>query len=259
MTLFGGNMFSKALRNSGISLVLFMSLFLGLILPVQAASQPVITQVGVISGERVQVQINFLPANTDFTVSEGSTGSRGFGHVIAHFNSNDGGTHVYWFEVLSDINGDTTIDIRIDSGSGVAAFATVINTGTFTAPASIPIPNVQPPSGSTPAVSNPVTGQPVVPTLGQISILKVERGGIVSVSLRGLPANTTFIVTINQGGTAGIGGSKVAELTTTSSFTETTSIFEIPASVRYSNVLDLRLDSGSAVYVIEFNNDNFNN
>jgi hypothetical protein len=251
-------MFLKALRNAGISLVLFMSLFLGLILPVQAAAQPVITQVGVISGERVQVQINFLPANTDFTVTEGSTGSQGIGHVIAHFNSNVGGTHVYWFEVLSDISGDTTIDIRIDNGGGIAAFATVINTGTFTAPASIPIPNVQPPAGSTPAVSAPVPGQPGVTTIGQISILKVERGGIVAVSLRGLPANTTFAVSINQEGTAGIGGSKVADLTTYN-FSETSSIFEIPAPFRYTNVLDLRLDSGTAVYVIEFNNADFNN
>ena len=121
------------------------------------------------------------------------------GHVIAHFNYVRR-HHVYWFEVLSDINGDTTIDIRIDNGKGIAAFATVINTGTFTAPSSTAGTQCKPNSfGTIPVVSFPVSGQPGVGTsTGQISILKVEQRGIVAVSLRGLPANTTFVVTINS-------------------------------------------------------------
>ena len=226
-------MFQKYLRKSGLSLALFMSLFLGMVLPVQAAYQPVITQLDVLSGRRVQIQIDYLPADTDFTVTEGPAGSQGIGHLIAHFNSNVGGTRIYWFEVLHDINADATIDIRIDSGTGIVAYATVVNTGTFTAPSTVPVANVPATASYTPAPVTPVPSQPVVNTFGQISIVKVEQGGIVVVHIRNLPANTTFVVTVGQGGSFGVGGFRVGGLTTSGNLFETTSTFEIPAPLRY--------------------------
>jgi hypothetical protein len=245
-------------RNTSVSVVLLLALLLAAFLPAQAASQPVITQLDVVAGERVQVQINYLPANTDFTVTEGAAGSQGIGHLIAHFNSNEGGTRIYWFEVLADINTASTIDLRIDSGTGIVAYATVVNTGSFTAPTAVPVVNVPVSSTQIPLATLAPASRPAVATVGQISIVKVEHGGIVVVAIRNLPANTTFTVTINQGGTAGIGGSKVGQLDTTSALAETVSTFEIPVGIRYSNQLDLRLEGGGYVYVIEFNNQDFN-
>ena len=241
-------MFQNKLHKSSLSFVIALFLSLGMILPAQAASQPVITQLDVLSGRRVQVQIDNLPADTDFTVTEGPAGSQGIGHLIAHFNSYTGGSRIYWFEVLSDISGDATIDIRIDSGTGIVAYATVVNTGTFTAPTAVPVTYVQASTSST-----SIPGQPVS-TTGQISIVKVEQGGIVVVHLSGLPANTTFMVTLGVAGSFGIGGFKVAQLSTSGSLFETTATFEIPAPLRFTDVLDLRLDSDEAAYVIEFNN-----
>ncbi len=252
-------MFHKVPKTLGISLALFFSLFLGMLQPVMAASQPVITQVGVISGKRIQLQIDFLPPNMEFTVTEGPAGSHGVGNLIAHFSSLDGGTKIYWFEVLTSINTDANIDVRIDNGAGIFAFATVANTATFTAPTTIPVASVPVSTTPLPVQTNPVPSAPAISTIGQISIAKVEFGGIVAVNLNNLPPNTTFTVTINSGGTQAIGNYLVGQLTTSSTVTSTTAIFEIPVGVRFSNVLDLRLQSGSFVYLIEFNNQNFNN
>lgn len=214
------------------------------LMTVQAATiQPNIRVIGVNPDENVQVMIYNLPSDTDFTVTESAAGNQGMGSVIAHFNSGDGGTQSYWFEILTDVRAADSAEIRIDSGTGIFAYTAFDPAAALSSTSS---------STTTTTSSTSV----VTPTMGQIHVLHVEKGGTVTAELQGLPVDTQFTVTVGAAGSQGFGGYKVGDLST-ESLTDHIGTFEIPVDLSGEKSLDLRIEAPGYLYLVTFANMDF--
>jgi hypothetical protein len=205
-----------------------------------ATTQPTITVLQVNPNEQVQVMIYNLPADTDFTVTESAAGNQGIGPVIAHFNSVDGGTRSYWFEILTDVHTATSAEIRIDSGTGIYAYATFDPSTAL--------------ANSTSSTTTTTTSTTAVsPTMGMIQVLHVQMGGIVVAEMKNMPLDTQFSVMIGKAGTQGYGGFRVGDLTT-GELSDHVGTFEIPVDLSGETSLDLRIEAPGYLYLVTFSN-----
>lgn len=239
---------SHVFLKMGTALAMVVGLVSGLVFPVFAAAAPVITPVSVIPGGYVQVQISNLPANTDFTVLEGVAGTQGIGgSVVAGFNSGSGGTELLSFEVVTALAQNANIDIRIDSGNGIVAWADFSNAATPAAPVASSSTSAVPVAAATTTKNTTMTNQ--------IQVTRDKFGGVVSFVISNLPLETNFLVTIGAAGSGGVGGYVVANLYTGDQTTNVAT-FEIPVLLEGSAQLDLRLDGPAMTYITTFSNAN---
>ena len=215
------------------------------VLPVQASAQSLSVSVLAIEpGRQVEVQIANLPSNDTFTVTMGPAGSQGVStSTLAHFDSGVGGTKVFKYEVLTDLQSASSIDIRVDDRNGVYGYATfqdvkardelVFNPPTTSATDPSLITRVQPIIGA-----------------GPLQVVHVEQGGIVQVALIGVPQNTDLSVFVNTAGLKGL-GYQVGTVNVGSA-PSTIATFEIPVTVRNSEALKVTISgpgfSGSSIF-----------
>lgn len=236
-------------RLLAVTMLLIMAAFLmiPLVTAHAATTPPTITVIGVIPGEDVQVSIGNLPADTDFKVTMSAVGHQGVGSVIANFNSHNGETRTYWFEILTTVRSEDKVEIRIDSGAGVSAYTTFDNTKALTSP-----------SATTTASPATTTATPVAvssPVMGPIHVLHVQQGGIVVAELKNLPLDTVFSVTVGKAGSQGFGGYKVGSLSS-EELSDHIGYFEIPVELKNETSLDLRIEARGYLYLVTFNNTN---
>jgi hypothetical protein len=188
-----------------------------------------------------------MPDNTDFAVRMGKVGTQGIaGGLVAHFNSGGGATQEYWFEIHESVRKAALVDVRIDDGGGITAWKTFNNSKAqppVTSPAATPVPVV---SGGTPLITN---------TDGSLTLLNVQKGGWVKVSMFNLPVNKTFTVRIGMAGTQAANGLGyvVAHFDTSSTGAET-GTFEIPFALRAQARLDFRVETTGFARVLSFDN-----
>ena len=227
------------------------------IMTAQAATQPTITPIGVNPGEQVQLRIENLPADTDFKVTMSAVGHQGVGPVVANFNSNTGGTRTYWFEILNSVDKENKVEVRIDSGTGIFAYATFDNTKALTSTTTTPT------ATSTTTTTTPTTtGTPAPetverpPKMGEIHVVHVQKGGIVVAELKGMPLDTKFTVSVGTGGSEGLDGFKVGNLST-ESLSDHIGSFEIPVDLSGERSLDLRIEAPGYLYLVTFANTSF--
>ena len=235
----------------GLVILFLAGLLGGAHFTASAASQPVMTVIGVTADLRVTVRIDNLPPNTEYSVTEGPGGSRGAGGgVIAHISSGEGGSRVYTFEIFVDLQGTTSADIRIDNGAGSAAYATFDPSVSVDVDTTTPTSTTSSAAASAAAPAAPAsTSQPV----GNIRVLHVERGGIVIVMISDLPKDVIYSVVIGPGGSQGYGGYLVAHVG--GGYSDTVSAtFEIPTPLSSTATLDLRLDASGSYYLKSFSN-----
>ncbi len=237
----------QAPRRFIISLAVIFILLVGAVSPAFAASQPVIEVTGVVPGGLVTVKISNLPGNTEFTVRMGPSGTQGIaGGLVAHFNTNGGGTQEYTFEVHESVRHTALVDIRIDDGAGTSAWRTFNNAKPFPAVAATSAP-------ATPAA----TPAPVVATSaqGDLVVLNVQQGGWVKVAMFNLPPGKTFTVRIGAAGTQAANGlGYVVAHFESSSAGQETGTFEIPFNLRAQARLDLRVETAGFARTVSFDN-----
>ena len=234
-------MVQKLVLRLGLSLVLFAALFSGVITPV-AAEGPILVKVdGVMAGSMVRLIFTNLPANSQFAITMGPAGTLGaYRPVVAHMYSSDGRVVASWFEILDELRDSPRIDVRVDNGAGLAATVTFENVN-YTAP----------------LIVVPETPATVVQTVANraMTILHVQKGGLVVASVKNLPANTQFAVTVGKSGTQGFGGNLVGHLDNGSiAGQDAIGYFEIPSTLKDEKTLDLRLDAPGYLYVATFSN-----
>jgi hypothetical protein len=225
------------------------------LLTVQAAATtpPTISVIGVNPGEQVQVMIYNLPADTNFTVTESAVGHQGVGPVIAHFNSLDGGTRSYWFEILTDVRTNDHVEIRIDNGAGISAYTSFQNTETVSSTSTTTTTTA---TTATTAATAASTIAGYSPTMGMIHVLHVQKGGIVIAELQGMPLDTQFTVTIGTAGSQGFDGYKVGNLSS-GERSDHIGTFEIPIDLATERGLDLRIEAPGYLYLVTFSNTSF--
>jgi hypothetical protein len=225
-------------------LAMVLMLFVGAVSPVFAdtVGSPVIEPVTVVPGAYVYVKISNLPVNTDFTVTEGPAGSRGlYGGIVSHFNSGAGGTQFFLFETHNSVRSNSSVDIRIDTEDGMAAFATFANTQKM----------IQKDAG---VVEIPVTGgTTAAPIRSAISVLSVQKGGVVQVEIYNMPKNIEFSVSMSTAGQKK-GGAFVGHVTRVSDLDALVTTFEIPTDVKNADTIDLHLTAPGYSYFVNFVN-----
>jgi hypothetical protein len=225
-------------------LAMVLALFIGAVSPAWAdtVGPPVMVPMSVSPGGYVYVKISNLPTDTVFTVTEGPAGSQGLnGDLITHFNSGPGETQFYLFETHANVRNLSQIDIRIDGGAGMVAYATFANTARMIA-------------RSQNMVGIPVTGgTAAAPVNNTIKILEVQKGGVIEVEIFDMPKNVEFTVTMAKAGqknTAAI----VGHVTRTSDLSAVVTHFEIPTDVKLADSLDLHLTAPGYSYFLNFAN-----
>lgn len=192
---------------------------------------PTLAVVSVLSDSAVTVQAGNLPADTDFTVRMGESGTQGLGgSVAAGFNSGAGGMVVHTFDIPASLIGLPVIDIRIDALGGYYASTSFNNPpGSSAAPVGV--------GGASSLFVNSVIGNSMLTFIAN-----------------NLPANTVFTVRIGAAGSQGNGGNVVANFETVDGGTFN-HLVEIPTNLYGSEKLDLRIEAagGYAIYTT-FNN-----
>jgi hypothetical protein len=235
-------MVQKLVVRLGLSLVLFVALLSAAVSPVAAAGPLSVTVDGVVAGSMVRLIFTNLPANSQFAISMGPSGVAGkYMPLVAHMYSSDGRVVASWFEILDELRDSPRIDVRVDNGAGLATTVSFDNSKSYTAP----------------TIVVPETPAAVVQTVANrgMSVLHVQQGGIVVASIKNLPANTRFDVTVGKAGTQGFGGNLVGHLDNGSVVgQDAIGYFEIPTNLATEKTLDLRLEAPGYLYLATFNN-----
>jgi hypothetical protein len=160
------------------------------------------------------------------------------GTVVGTTNSGTGGSFVVTYDIPAALRGSAQIAIRLDSPSGYFAYNWFYNsTGDVTAVPVTPTPGTPPPPTATPA---PRT----IPTFSIVSVVSDQS---VTIRTSNFPANQTFTARMGAMGTRGVGGTVVG--TTQSGAGGTfTATYDIPAALRGSARIAIRLESPSGYF-----------
>jgi hypothetical protein len=242
-------MVRKTWLRLGLCLVIIAALFSGVVFPASAAGvQPEVTVIGVVVDGKVQIQAFYLPPKTEFKVRMGAEGSLGIGSpVVASVVTNDDGVIFAWVELLKELRGKARIDLRLEGG-GISLMTTFDNsTNKAGSQAVVAAPVVV-----------PVTGHgvlPVLATLDKIRIDKVQKGGIVTAALFGVPKGVEIQIFITKVGEAAYQGYHIGGIKLSSdSPADVYGTFEIPAPLRDTLMLDLHAEGPGYMYVVTFKN-----
>ena len=215
-----------------LPLLLAISMVASVVGNVSAATYPTISIVSVIKDKSVTIKgINF-PLNQKFTVRMGEYGTYAIGGIVVGTKKlTDKNSFTATFDIPDDFKGDARIAIRLDSKAGYYAYNWFYNN---TASAGT--------SGTSSVTTAP--GYTGIPTF---KIIAVERDKTVEIRTYNFPPNQTFSVRMGTYGTLGINGVEVGGQKSGEggSFTAT---YSIPAELRGSARIAIRLDSSAGYY-----------
>jgi hypothetical protein len=194
------------------------------------------------SGESVSITTNNLPPNDTFTVTMGAMGTRGVGGVVvASTPSGSGGTQSFTYNIPDSLKSAAQIAIRMQSPtSGYFAYNWFTNVTSTTSGGTSGGT-----SGSTSGgTSGSTSGYSGFPTF---SISSVTPDQSVTVQTSNLPANDSFTVTMGAFGTKGVGGTVVATTPSGSGGSQTFT-YDIPAALKGSALIAIRMQSSTSGY-----------
>jgi hypothetical protein len=199
------------------------------------APVPTITILNVVRDQTVTVRTHNYPANQTFTARMGPMGTRAVGGtVVGTTDSGAGGSFEVTFDIPAVLHGARQVAIRLDSPAGFFSYNWFYNN--TTTPAATPAPG-------TPA---PTPG-PIfrgIPTFGIIGVVQDQT---VTIRTNNFPPNQTFTARMGPMGTRGIGGTVVG--TTDSGAGGVLEVtYEIPAALRGSRQIAIRLDSPAGFF-----------
>ena len=195
---------------------------------------PTFSIVSVEQDKNVTVQTNNLPPNDTFDVTMGPMGTKGINGIkVDTVDSGSGGSKEFTFDIPSELSGSYKISIRMQSPtSGYYAYNWFYNNTTNG--------STQPPDPS----PTPPPGYTGIPTF---TILSVVRDVSATVQTHNLPPNDEFVVTMGPMGTKGIGGIKVATISSGSGGSKQYA-FDIPSALHGSYKISIRMQSPTSGY-----------
>lgn len=214
--------------------ILALILIMVITIPVQAAPTKVIPTfsiVSVVTDTSVTIQTYNFPAGDSFNVLMNVIGTRGVGGInVATISSGAGGSFIATFNIPDALKGLYQIAIRLQSntGSGYYAYNWFYN-NTSGSPGPVPQP-----------------GYSGIPTF---KITGVVRDQNVTIVTNNFPKNDSFDVLMNYMGTRGVGGLKVATVSSGAGGVLTFT-FNIPDFLKGQHRIAIRLQSntGSGYY-----------
>lgn len=218
--------------------ILLVFLAISLLLPAflitdkVSAAYPTFSIAEVKTDTTVTLSMKDLPKNLEFRVLLGEYNTRGVdGHVVANFNSGEGGASQVTVDIPAGLKGRAMISVRIESlTGGYFAYNWFWNNkdnGTW-------------PDGKPPVVTpEPPAPAPIYPSF---TIKAVEAEKNVTISAKDFPKEIEFVVRMGKEGTRGINGIIAAEVKSsdTGAFEAT---FPIPTELANEKVIAIRLDA----------------
>lgn len=193
---------------------------------------PTFKIVSVEKDKSVTIRTSNFPANQTFSVLMGAYGTLGINGIgVSAQKSGEGGSFEATYPIPDELKGMARIAIRLDSKAGYYAYNWFYNN---TASAGT--------SGTSSVTTAP--GYTGIPTF---KIIAVERDKTVEIRTYNFPPNQTFSVRMGTYGTLGINGVEVGGQKSGEggSFTAT---YSIPAELRGSARIAIRLDSAAGYY-----------
>jgi hypothetical protein len=175
----------------------------------------------------VTIRTNNFPADHTFTVLMGKYGTLGVGGIeVDKTDSGKGGAFDATYDIPDELKGDRRIAIRLESTDGFFAFNWFWNNTAAT-------------SSSSSSSSSSTTTYTGIPTF---SISSVVRDDSVTITTNNFPPGEAFTVRMGDFGTAGIGGI-VVDTTNSGSGGSFTATYAIPAALKGSSRIAIRMDS----------------
>lgn len=202
------------------------------------SGHPTIFIVSVDRDDTVTIRARNLPPDDEFRVRMGRMGTRGIrGTIVDSFETDDGGTQRFTFDIPSRFHGDRRIAIRIESttGSGYFAFNWFFNNTSGTS------------NGGT--GGRPDDDYSGFPTM---RILSVNRNTSVRVRFINLPPDDEFRLLMGRYGTRGRNGIVVQSFETGDGGNQTMT-FNIPSDLRGRARIAIRIESKSGSGYFAFN------
>jgi len=216
-----------------VSIVLAIVALSILVFPVAASSStsqpyPYFYILEVVKDQSVTIQVYNAPANDNFRVTMGESGTKGVGGVVVgNTSTGTGGSFVATYTIPTTLASREKIAIRLESPtSGYFAYNWFYN-------------NPSSSSGAT-----PVPGYSGYPSFTIVSVVTDES---VTINTTNFPANDTFTVTMGKYGTKGVGGVVVGNTNSGAGGTLTFT-YEIPDSLAGLHQIAIRLESPTSGY-----------
>lgn len=203
---------------------------------------PLIFITTVVCDDTVTIRSANFPPNTNFAVLMNYYGTLGINGIqVDTVNSGAGGAQSWTFKIPDSLKGQIRIAIRLVSYStGYFAYNWFWNN------------NTEGPGNGCPVVAPGPSDQSTLPTTPALpfpsfSAQAVVRDQSVTVLTKNLPANDTFVVTMNLYGTKGIGGTQVATVESGAGGALTLT-FNVPDSLKGQDRIAVRMQSPKSGY-----------
>lgn len=214
------------------AMMLFLMVFLLSFQPIQAADTPSFDVTDVIKDTSVTIYTYNFPANKSFTVLMGEVGTEGIGGIDAGTSdSGSGGSYEDTFSIPAELKGEPAIAIRLESTDGYFSYNWFTNEDISSVTATTLPANQADDNGSVPS----------------LDVVDVKVDETVTIQTHNFPPNQTFIVTMGDIGSKGVGGVVVTQ-TSSGAGGEFSETYTIPDEMKGEELIAIRLESEQDYY-----------
>ena len=214
------------------AMLLFLMIFVLSFQTAQAADPPTFDVTDVIKDTSVTIYTYDFPANKTFTVFMGKIDTKGIGGVESGTsNSGSGGSYQDTFSIPAELIGEPAIAIRLESPDGYYSYNWFTNE------------DLSGGNGTTlPADEADENG-----TVPNFDIIEVKVDENVTIQTQNFPPNQTFIVTMGDIESKGVGGIEVTQ-TSSGAGGEFIETYTIPDELKGEQLISIRLESEQDYY-----------
>ena len=236
-------------------ILLAIAMLAVLVIPASASPSklyPAMDILSVVQNQSVTVQTSYFPANDTFNVLMGLSGTEGIGGIlVSRLTTNAGGSFLATFHIPPELQGQQIISIRLESPtSGYYVYDWFYNSTAAVGPNYYP---TAPYYYGTPYYYATPTWKPIEEGMPRFDIIGVQKGGSVSVRLINYPANRNYGVYMKDGRSAYTTWYSVTAFNSASGGIFNAGPWYIPAILRYSPQIDLKiLDTSRKIYTLNY-------
>jgi hypothetical protein len=226
-----------------IGILLAIAMLAVLVIPASASQSklvPITSIVSVVQDQSVTIRTDYFPAYDTYNVFMGLSGTQGIGGIlVSRLTTGVGGSFLAKFNIPSELRGQQIISIRLESPtSGYYSYNWFYNSTS-----GVVVPNYSTTQYyySTPYYSPTPTWRGIQEGMPRFDITAVDHGASVSVRLINMPANSTYTVSMKDGRSAYTTWYDVTVFNSASGGIFPAGPWNIPAILRYSPQISIKI------------------
>jgi hypothetical protein len=244
-----------------IGILLTVAMLAVLVIPVSASQfnlVPITSIISVVQDQSVTIRTDYFPANDTFNVLMGLSGTQGIGGIlVSRLTTGAGGSILAKFHIPPELQGQQIISIRLESPySGYYSYNWFYNSTAAVGPDYYPTQYYY---GTPYYYSATPTWRPIEEGMPRFDIIAVQKGGSVSVRLINYPANRNYGVYMKDGRSAYTTWYSVTAFNSASGGIFNAGPWIIPAILRYSPQISMKIyDTSRKIFTVNrFDNENY--